>query len=114
MENFTFYTPTKLVMEPKAEAFAGNEVVKYSKKVLFVHYGDDFFINSGLHGRIMDSLKAAGLEIYEVAGIVPNPVLEPVYRGIELCRAHDIGFILAAGGGSVIDTAKAIALGGKI
>lgn len=113
MENFNFYAPTRLIMQPDAETIVGNEVEKYSKKVLFVHYGDKFFIGSGLYDKIMDSLKAAKLEIYEVSGIVPNPILEPVYRGIELCKAHDIGFILAVGGGSVIDTAKAIAFGAK-
>lgn len=111
MENFVFESPTRLILEANSEQLVGKEIKKYSSKVLCVHYGDTFIYESGLHKKVMDSIKEAGLECIELTGITPNPVLAPIYKGIDICRAEAIGFILAVGGGSVIDTAKAIAAG---
>lgn len=111
MENFTFVSPTKIIMEGKVEEVVGREVKAHADHVLLVHYGDDFFYRSGLYDRIVSSLKNEQVKIDEISGIQPNPILEPIRRGIALCREKDIRFILAVGGGSVIDTAKAIAAG---
>lgn len=111
MENFAYWSPTKYVLERGAEKKAGGMIAPMSAKALFVHAGEPFLYSSGLHGRIMDSLKEAGIEVFELPGVVPNPVLSLVRKGIDLCKQSGIGFVLAAGGGSVVDTAKAVALG---
>ena len=105
MQSFEFYTPTKFILGKDADLLCGREVKRYSDKVLFVHYGDDFTYRSGLHGRIMGALKEAGLTVFELSGVRPNPKAELVYTGIETVRQEGIGCILAVGGGSVIDTA---------
>ena len=86
---------------------------KISDNVLFVHYGDNFTYESGLHARITKALEEAGVTCYELPGVEPNPKVDLVRKGIELCKKHTIGCILAAGGGSVIDTAKAVGIGAK-
>ena len=111
MENFQFVSPTRLILQKDAELEVGSEVRKYADKVLLVHYGDPFLYQSGLHDRITTSLNQAGVAYEELTGIQPNPVLAPIRKGIALCREQKIPFILAVGGGSVIDTAKAIAAG---
>ena len=79
--------------------------------MLFHHYGDDFIRNSEIYKRVVHSLKESGLEVFELTGVQPNPVLSKVKEGIELCKREKIDFILALGGGSVIDSSKAIGLG---
>lgn len=111
MNNFEFISPTHLVFGKETEKQVGNLIRKFAKKVLLVHYGEPFIYKTGLHGRIVDSLTEAGLEYMELTGIVPNPRIDLVREGIELCRRENIGFLLAVGGGSVIDTAKAISFG---
>jgi len=113
MQSFDFHTPTKFILDKDADLLCGREVKRYSDKVLFVHYGDEFTYKSGLYDRIMGSLKEAGLTVFELCGIRPNPEVGLVYKGIEIVRAEGIGCILAAGGGSVIDTAKAVGIGSK-
>lgn len=113
MDNFTFVSPTKIILEGKVEDVIGREVKTHADHVLLVHYGDDFFYRSGLYDRIVNSLKKEQVEVDEIFGIQPNPVLEPIRKGIALCREKGIRFILAVGGGSVIDTAKAIAAGAE-
>lgn len=113
MQSFEFCTPTKFILEPDADLLCGREVKNYSDKVLFVHYGDDFTYKSGLHSRIMGALEEAGITVFELSGVRPNPKLELVYDGIEIVKREGIGCILAAGGGSVIDTAKAVGIGAK-
>lgn len=81
------------------------------KKVLFHHYGDDFIRSSSVYQTVLQSLQAQGLEIIELTGVQPNPVLSKVREGIEICKREKVDFILALGGGSVIDSAKAIGLG---
>lgn len=109
MENFSFQCQTKLIFGKDAEAKLGEEIIS-AKKVL-LHYGGDSIKKSGLYARITDSLKKSKIEFIELGGAVPNPVLEKVHEGIALCRKEKADFILAAGGGSVIDSAKAIAAG---
>ena len=113
MQSFDLHTPTKFILEQDADLLCGREVKRYSDKVLFVHYGDDFTYKSVLYDRVMGSLKEAGLTVFELSGVRPNPEVSLVYKGIEMVRAEGIGCILAAGGGSVIDTAKAVGIGAK-
>ncbi len=110
MEDFTLHLPTKIIFGKGSEKKAGREVAKHSRKIL-LHYGGGSIKRSGLYDRVVDSLNDAGVEFAELGGVVPNPRLGLVRKGIELCRTEGIGFILAVGGGSVIDSAKAIAAG---
>jgi alcohol dehydrogenase YqhD (iron-dependent ADH family) len=111
MEDFVFQAGTKFVMQNDADLLCGEEAVRYSDKVLFVHYGDAFMNESGLRDRISGALVSAGLIVTELAGVKPNPDIELVRKGVALCRESGAGVILAVGGGSVIDTAKAISIG---
>lgn len=110
MDNFIFQIPTKIIFGRGAENSVGAETARYSKKVL-LHSGGSSAEKSGLLGRVRTSLKSAGVEWVELPGVKPNPVLSLVQRGIELCRRENVGLVLAVGGGSVIDSAKAIAAG---
>lgn len=112
MENFVFYNKTKIIFGKGVENNCGDECKKYGKKVL-VHYGGGSIIKSGLYDRVIKSLKDNGMEVYSLGGVVPNPRLSLVYKGIELVKKEHIDIILAVGGGSVIDSGKAIALGAK-
>lgn len=113
MDSFEFKSPTKFILEKDADKLCGKEIKSISNNVLFVHYGDDYTYNSGLHERIVSSLKEAGVATFELPGVEPNPKVELVRKGIEICKQHNIKYVLAVGGGSVIDTAKAVALGAK-
>ncbi|HHU37398.1 MAG TPA: iron-containing alcohol dehydrogenase [Treponema sp.] len=110
MDNFEFHNPTRIIFGKGVESQVGDEVAKYSKKVL-IHYGGGSAIKSGLIDRVRISLKAAGVDFVELGGVQPNPRVALVREGIELCRKESISFILAVGGGSVIDSAKAIGVG---
>ena len=109
MENFIFANPTRIIFGKGVENNIGQEL-KGCKKVL-LHYGENSIKRTGLHGRVTAALSAAGVEFVELGGVQPNPLLSLVYEGIQLCRAQGVDFILAVGGGSVIDSAKAIAVG---
>jgi alcohol dehydrogenase len=111
MVNFEFQNKTRIIFGRGTENNIGREIKKYTGKTLFLHYGDGVIERLGLYQRVVDSLKAAGVEYVELTGIKPNPELGKVKEGIALCRKHNAGFILAVGGGSVIDTAKGIAAG---
>lgn len=113
MENFDFRNPTKIVFGRGTEERVGAETAAYSKKIL-LHYGGGSIKASGLYGRIAASLKAAGVEWVDLGGVVPNPRLSLVREGVRLCKEKGLGLVLAAGGGSVIDSAKAIAMGAVI
>ena len=110
MENFIFKNPTKIIFGRGTEESVGTEAAVYSKKVL-LHFGGGSIKKSGLYDRVTASLKKAGVEWVELGGVQPNPRLSLVREGINLCRQHGVGLILAVGGGSVIDSAKAIAMG---
>lgn len=111
MLNFRFQNQTEIIFGKDTEKSVGEEVVRYSNKVLICSYGQEF--EQGLLDVIKASLKSQGVEHFELQGIKPNPEVAKVYEGIELVRQNDIGFVLAVGGGSVIDTAKAIGVGAK-
>lgn len=110
MKNFEFLSPTKIIFGKDKEKQVGSEVKKYSSKIL-LHYGGGSIKKYGLYDKVVKSLVNAGVEFFELGGVKPNPRLSMVKEGIELCRREDIDFILAVGGGSVIDSAKAISLG---
>ena len=110
MDNFTFHNPTKIIFGKATENKVGAEVKRYSQKVLLC-YGGGSIKRTGLYDRVINSLKGNNIEYFEISGVKPNPRLSLVQEGIKLCREKNINFILAVGGGSVIDTAKAIAVG---
>jgi alcohol dehydrogenase len=110
VENFIFQNATKIIFGKGTEAETGRETARFAKKVL-LHYGGGSIRKSGLYDRVRRALKEAGVESVELGGVKPNPRLSLVQEGIRLCRQNKIGFVLAVGGGSVIDSAKAIAIG---
>ncbi len=110
MENFIFQNPTRFIFGKKAENQVGKEAAQYCKKIL-LHYGGGSIKKSGLYQRVVASLKESGINYIELAGVKPNPRLSLVHEGIKICREQGIQLILAVGGGSVIDSAKAIAVG---
>ena len=110
MENFIFKNETKIIFGRGTEKDAGKEALKYGRRVLF-HYGGGSIKKSGLYEKIIKSLKDSGLTVFELGGVKPNPVVSLIRDGIKICRENAIDFILAAGGGSVIDSAKAISMG---
>ena len=110
LDNFTFQSPTKIVFGRDTEHQVGNEARAHGTKVL-LHYGGGSIKKTGLYHRVVQSLKAAGVEFIELAGVQPNPRLSLVHEGIELCRRENVDLILAVGGGSTIDSSKAIAMG---
>lgn len=111
MQNFSYYTPTKVVFGRGAEAQAGELAREFGAHKVLVHFGGRSARSSGLLDRVAASLKEAGLEFVELGGVVPNPRLSLVRQGIELCKKEGVDFLLAVGGGSVIDSAKAIGYG---
>ena len=110
MQNFRFMSPTDFIFGKDTELSVGAEVRKYGNKVLF-HYGGGHIRKNGLYDRIINSMEQSGIEYIELGGVKANPDVELVRQGIEICRKEKVDFILAAGGGSVIDSAKAIAMG---
>lgn len=111
MENFQYYTPTKIIFGRGAEEQTGQLAAEQGCKKVLVHYGGGSVVRSGLLERIYRSLDAVGISYVSQGGVVPNPRLSLVYEGIRLARKEQVDFILAVGGGSVIDSAKAIGYG---
>ena len=111
MNSFDFYSPTYFVFGRDRETEAGTYVKKFGGSRVLVLYGGQSAKRTGLLDRVNESLRSAGLASVELGGIKPNPKSDMVYEGIELCRREQVDFLLAVGGGSVIDTAKAIAAG---
>lgn len=112
MNNFQFWNPTKILFGKGMIEKVGNEVAAYGRKVLLV-YGGGSIKRSGLYDQVKQQLASIGAEVVELSGIEPNPRLSSVREGIRLCREHGVEFILAVGGGSVVDAAKGIAAGAK-
>ncbi len=111
MENFTFYAPTYFVFGRDTEKETAKYVQRFGGKKVLIHYGGGSVIRSGLLKCVKDGLDSAGIAYVELGGVQPNPRSSLVYEGIELCRKENVDFILAVGGGSTIDSAKAIAAG---
>ena len=110
-ENFTYYSPTEVVFGTGTHKETGNYIRKYQGSKVLVVYGSGHAVKSGLIEEVIESLKNAGVEYELLGGVVPNPHLSKVYEGIEVGKRIEADFLLAVGGGSVIDTAKAIAYG---
>ena len=111
MDNFNFYSPTEFVFGKDRENECGELVKKYGGTKVLIHYGGGSAVHSGLIDRVKASLDAAGIPHVELGGVKPNPHDSLVYKGIEIVRENGIDFILAVGGGSTIDSSKAIAMG---
>ncbi len=112
MNNFTFYNPTKLIFGKDQVEQLKTLVPQYGKKVLLV-YGGGSIKRNGLYDKVTTYLKEIDVELFELAGVEPNPRLTTAEKGIQICKENDIDFILAVGGGSVIDCTKLIAAGSK-
>lgn len=111
MINFQYFTPTKVVFGRDTEKQTGELVKAEGCRKVLVHYGGKSAVKSGLLDRICCSLEEAGVGYVTLGGVVPNPRLSMVHEGIALCRKEGVDFILAVGGGSVIDSSKAIGYG---
>ena len=111
MFNFNYFTPTKVVFGKNTESQVADLIKEFGGKKVLIHYGGGSVIRSGLMKRVTDILDAAGVSYVSLGGAVPNPRLGLVYEGIELCKKENVDFILAVGGGSAIDSAKAIGYG---
>ena len=111
MENFSFYSPTYFSFGKGTEVQAGELVKQFGGSKVLLHYGGGSVVRSGLLDRVKKSLTDAGVAFAELGGVKPNPRSGLVYEGIELCRSEKVDFVLAVGGGSTIDSAKAIAAG---
>lgn len=110
MENFIYYNPTKLIFGKGQVEQLKKEVPRYGKKVLLV-YGGGSIKRNGVYDDVMNVLKEIGATVHELPGVEPNPRLSTVHKGVEICKKEGIEFLLAVGGGSVIDCTKAIAAG---
>ena len=111
MDNFEFYSPTEFVFGKERENDCGKYVKKYGGKKVLIHYGGGSAVKSGLLDRVKASLDSEGISYICLGGVKPNPRDTLVYEGIEICKKEGIDFILSVGGGSCIDSAKAIAIG---
>lgn len=111
MNNFVFYSPTEFVFGKDTEMQVGALAGKYGARKVMIVYGGGSVLRSGLLDRVKQSLQKAGIRYCEMGGVQPNPVDTKVYEGIEICRREQADLLLPVGGGSVIDTAKAIAAG---
>ncbi len=111
MKDFNFYAPTRVVFGRESEEKLPQLIQQYGGTRVLVHYGGGSARRSGLLDKVEQMLTGAGIPFVELGGVVPNPLLSKVREGIELCRREHVDFILAVGGGSVIDSAKAIGYG---
>ncbi|MGI6361329.1 MAG: iron-containing alcohol dehydrogenase [Bacillota bacterium] len=111
MQSFEFYSPTKVVFGKNSEQKAAELVQEFAGRKVLLHYGSQSAKKSGLVDKVTDILQQAGLAVVELGGVVPNPRLSMVRKGIELGKKAGVDFVLALGGGSVIDSSKAIAIG---
>ena len=111
MSNFQFYAPTKVIFGKGTEKQVGSILAGYKCKKVLLHYGSGSVKKSGLLDRIKASLDEANISYIELGGVVPNPRLSLVREGIALCKKEGVDFLLPIGGGSVIDSAKAIGYG---
>jgi hypothetical protein len=113
MQNFVFENTTRIIFGQGMIARIGNEVKRFGTRVLLV-YGQGSIKKTGIYDQVLSSLKEAGLTVIEFPGVRSNPVLSHALKGIELARSEKVEGVLAVGGGSVMDTAKTIAVGAKM
>ena len=111
MFDFKYFTPTKVLFGKNTEDKVAELIQEFGGKKVLIHYGGGSVIRSGLMQRVTDKLDEAGIKYVKLGGAVPNPHLSLVYEGIELCKKEGVDFLLAVGGGSAIDSAKAIGYG---
>ncbi|MFW5894356.1 MAG: iron-containing alcohol dehydrogenase [Bacillota bacterium] len=111
MDNFRFYSPTEFVFGKDQEKEVGALLKAYGAKKVLLHYGGGSIKRTGLYDRVVQSLEDAGVDFVELGGVKPNPVDGLVYEGIDLVKKEGVDFLLPVGGGSAIDSAKAIAAG---
>lgn len=111
MKNFQFYNPTKIIFGDGTVKKIGAELKLFNIRKILLLYGKSSIFKNGVHDTVVNSLKANGIEFVELGGVKPNPVLSKVYEAIELSRNENVDAVLGVGGGSVIDSAKAIAAG---
>jgi len=111
MNNFSFYSPTYFAFGRDEETMVGELVKRFNGTKVLIHYGGGSVIKSGLLDRVKESLHKSDIRFVELGGVKPNPRSGLVYKGIELCRNEKVDFVLAVGGGSAIDSSKAIAAG---
>ena len=111
MKDFNYYAPTEVAFGEHAEEQVASMVRKYGGTKVLVHYGGQSAVRSGLLDKICGLLQDDGIDLVKLGGVVPNPRLSLVHKGIALCLREGVDFILAVGGGSVIDSGKAIAMG---
>ena len=107
--NFTYYSPTKIYFGVNEEEKIGSIIKEYGFKKVLLHYGTGSIKKTGLYKKIIDSLDESRINYVELGGVEPNPDITLVRKGIDLCKKENVDFILAVGGGSVIDSAKSIA-----
>ena len=112
MYDFHYYNPVRIYFGKDQVNQLKEAVAPYGPRILLV-YGGGSIKRTGLYDRVLSQLREAGKTVFELPGVMPNPRTEKVYEGIELCRRENIDFLLAVGGGSVIDCCKAIAVGAK-
>lgn len=111
MDNFQFYSPTEFIFGKETESQAGEMIKKYGGTKVLLHYGSKSAVKSGLIDRVKEVLTESNIPFVELGGVKPNPRDTLIYKGIEICRKEGIDLILSVGGGSCIDSSKAIALG---
>ena len=111
MQNFDYHNHTRYVFGPGEHRNLGTLLHPYVRSRVLLHYGGGSIIRSGLLDTVRQSLNNAGIDFVELGGVKPNPSITLVRKGIELCRNKEVDLVLAVGGGSVIDSAKGIAVG---
>ena len=111
MNSFEFQFATKMIFGKDKELCVGEEIKALGGTRVLMAYGGNSIKRSGLYDRVIKALDEAGLMVWELPGVVPNPRVSLVRKGIEICREEKIDFLLAVGGGSVIDTCKSISFG---
>lgn len=114
MKNFNFISPTKIYFGKDRELEVGKIIKEYGFKKILFHYGKNSIKKSGLYDKVVNSLNENQIDYIELAGVEPNPKVELVRAGVKIVKENDIDFILAVGGGSVIDSSKAIAAGSLV
>lgn len=114
MENFIYYTPTKVFFGKEQEKNLGKILESYNIKKVLLHYGKSSIKKIGLYDTVINQLKASKIDFIELGGVEPNPKLNLVLKGVEICKNENIELILAVGGGSVLDSAKSISVGAKV